>query len=346
MRVLDSTMDSFPASVSWDAFVAQDPRGHLLQSWAWGELKGAFGWTPMRMAIERDGSLVAGAQVLYRRMGTLTVGYVPKGPVLLDDDPATLDALIRGLRDQASRRRCIWLTLEPEWLDTEDERKAWLTSRGLEPSPLCIQPRRTIMVDLTPDEDALLAAMKPKWRYNIRLSMRRGVVVERAEAEGLRAFYALMRITGERDAFGIHSERYYRAAWELFAPHGRVTLLQASYEGKPLAALMPFAYNGQAWYMYGASSNEHRELMPNHQLQWRAMLWAKSLGCSAYDLWGIPDAEEGEGDAQDDLSGVGRFKGGFGGNIVRYVGAFADILNRPAYRLAMWARRFRAQDGG
>ncbi len=346
MRVLDSTMDSFPAPVSWDALVAQDPRGHLLQSWAWGELKGAFGWTPVRMAIERDGSLVAGAQVLYRRMGPLTVGYVPKGPVLLEDDPTTLNALLHGLHNQASRRRCIWLTLEPEWLDTEDERKAWLTSRGLEPSPLSIQPRRTIMVDLTPDEDEMLAAMKPKWRYNIRLSMRRGVVVERVEAEGLRAFYALMRITGERDAFGIHSESYYRAAWELFAPHGRVTLLQASYEGKPLAALMPFAYNGQAWYMYGASSNEHRELMPNHQLQWRAMLWAKSLGCSAYDLWGIPDAEEGEGDAQDELSGVGRFKGGFGGKIVRYVGAYADILNRPVYRLAMWARRFREQDGG
>lgn len=345
MRVLDSTMDSFPAPISWDAFVAQDSRGHLLQTWAWGELKDAFGWTPIRVGVERDGSLVAGAQLLFRRMGPFTIGYAPKGPVLLDDDPSTVSALFQALRDQASRRHCAWLTVEPEWFDDEDDRVAWLTTRGLEPSPLCVQPRRTVMVNLAPDEDELLAAMKPKWRYNIRLSMRRGVQVDQVEADGLDAFYQLMRITGARDDFGIHSESYYRAAWELFAPLGRVTLLQASYDGEPLAALMPFAYNGQAWYMYGASSNERRELMPNHQLQWRAMLWAKERGCSVYDLWGIPDVE-GDDSGDDDLSGVGRFKGGFGGRAVRYVGAYADILLSPVYRLAMWARRFRSQRGG
>lgn len=342
MRVLESSADGFPPPLSWDAMVAQDRRGHLLQTWAWGELKSAFGWSAVRTAVERDGSLVAGAQTLYRRMGPFNVGYVPKGPVLLEDDPHVADMLCEALRKQARRRGCAWLTFEPEWYDEEIGRRAWLTSRGLEPSDLSVQPRRTIVVDLTPSEEDLLAAMKPKWRYNVRLSMRRGVEVSQVGTESLETFYALMRITGERDAFGIHTKSYYRTALELFLPQGRAALFLATYEGKPLATLMPFAFNGQAWYMYGASSSEHRELMPNHQLQWRAMLWAKSLGCSAYDLWGIPDLDENESADQANLSGVGRFKSGFGGRVVRYVGAYVDVLNRPLYRLAMLARRLQS----
>jgi len=344
LRVLESTADGALSALSWDAMVAQDSRGHLLQTWAWGDLKSAFGWTAVRTAVERDGSLVAGAQALYRRMGPFSVAYVPKGPVLLDDDPTVADELCQALRAQARRRWGAWIMFEPEWYDQEADRKAWLTSRGFEPTDLCVQPRRTIVVDLTPSEDELLAAMKPKWRYNVRLSKRRGVEVKQVGAEDLDTFYKLMRITGERDSFGIHTKSYYRTALELFLPQTRAALFVATYQGKPLAALMPFAFNGQAWYMYGASSNEHRELMPNHQLQWHAMLWAKSLGCTTYDLWGIPDSEtdDGKNGNRANLSGVGRFKAGFGGKVVRYIGAYVDVLNRPIYRLAMLAQRHRS----
>ena len=111
----------------------------------------------------------------------------------------------------------------------------------------------------------------------------------------------------------------------------------AYYEDRPLAGLIAFAFNKQAWYMYGASSNVHRELMPNHQLQWRAMQWAKSVGCTQYDLWGITDLR-GSSAA---LAGVQRFKAGFGGEIVRYVGAYDRVYSAPLHWLMrkVWARR-------
>ena len=181
--------------------------------------------------------------------------------------------------------------------------------------------------------------MKAKWRYNVRLSKRKGIVVRGAGAEGLDAFYALMRVTGERDTFGIHSKAYYRRALELFAPQGRVHLFLAEYEGTPVAGLMAYAFNRQAWYFYGASSNAHRQRMPNHGLQWRAMQWAKEKGCARYDLWGIPDADEDPETA--DLAGVQRFKEGFGGEIVRYVGAYDYAYHPRLYRLLerVWALR-------
>jgi len=179
--------------------------------------------------------------------------------------------------------------------------------------------------------------MKSKWRYNTRLSMRKGVVVREGDLSDLSAFYELMTVTGERDAFGVHSLDYYRTAMSLFKPLDQVRLLMAYHEEELLAGVMVFAFNGQAWYMYGASSNHKRSLMPNHQLQWRAMQWAKAKGCTQYDLWGITD----NGTAQEALSGVERFKAGFGGEIVRYVGAYDHVYMRLVYRVmnAYLARR-------
>lgn len=343
MRVVDaSEVGLDPAT--WDRFVASDPSGHLLQTWAWGELKGAFGWLPVRVAVERDGALVVGAQVLYRRLGPAALGYLPKGPVLASEDPEAVALLWRAIRQRSRRVRAVALKLEPEWRDDDAARHAWLRAQGFAPSANTIQPRRTIIIDLRASEDAWLARMKPKWRYNIRLSERRGVVVRREGRAGLDTFYDLMRTTSERDGFGIHSLAYYQQALDLFAHQGRVELLMAYHQDEPLAGLMVYAFNGQSWYMYGASSNRSRELMPNHQLQWRAMQWAKEQGCTQYDLWGIADVDP-EG-ATADLGGVQRFKEGFGGDVVRYVGAYDLAYHRPLHWVLerAWAwRRSRGQ---
>ncbi|MHB1319870.1 MAG: lipid II:glycine glycyltransferase FemX [Anaerolineae bacterium] len=336
MRAIDSLHDGLDEAV-WDRLVAQDPNGHLLQTWDWGELKGTFGWTPWRVAIERDGSLAAGAQVLYRRLGPLTMAYIPKGPVLGSEDSEVEHELWRAVHAHSRRMRAVLLKVEPEWRDDEPDRHASLVRHGFRPSINTIQPRRTVIVDLSDDEETLLARMKAKWRYNIRLSARKGVEIRTPGHEGLDIFYDLMRVTGERDAFGIHSKAYYERAYSLFSEHGRVRLLVAYRDDEPLAALMPFAFNGQSWYMYGASSNSGRELMPNHLLQWRAMQWARAEGCTQYDLWGISDADA----STDDLQGVQRFKEGFGGEVVRYVGAYDYVYLTPVYRVMerVWARR-------
>ena len=338
MRVIDSVKGGLREDI-WDRLVSQDANGHLLQTWAWGDLKQAFGWTPWRIAIEQDGTLVAGAQVLYRRLGPLTMAYIPKGPVLCCEDSEVEHALWQAVHAHSRGMRAISLKVEPEWRDDEPDRHNWLRRYGFRPSDITIQPRRTVIVDLTEDEESILARMKAKWRYNIRLSARKGVEVREAGSEGMDIFYSLMQVTGERDAFAIHSRAYYEQAFALFAAHNRVRLLIAYQGDVPLAALMPFCFNGQGWYMYGASANTGRELMPNHQLQWRAMQWARSAGCTQYDLWGISDA--GPDAQEDDLQGVQRFKEGFGGEIVRYVGAYDYVYLPPAYALLrrVWARR-------
>jgi len=341
IETLYSTQRNFPPAEAWDAFVALDPRGHLLQTFAWGELKGAFGWIPIRVAVARDRALVAGAQVLYRRLGPCTMGYIPKGPVFLEEESAVVECLWQGLDRLSRRMRAISLKVEPPWQEEEEAERRWLLGEGFAPSAERIQPRRTIVVDLCSSEEEILARMKPKWRYNIRLSMRKGVTVREGGASDLPTFYRLMRITGQRDGFAIHSAAYYERAWALFAPLDRVRLFLAEYEGETLAGLLVYAFNGQAWYMYGASSGAYREFMPNHQLQWRAMQWAKAQGCRIYDLWGITD----RGEASESLGGVERFKAGFGGEVISYVGAYdRDYVPPLAWALRRaWAwRRARA----
>jgi peptidoglycan pentaglycine glycine transferase (the first glycine) len=275
--------------------------------------------------------LGVGARRIRRRIAASRVDELPP--------PAVAEALWAAVHAGAHSMRAIALKVEPEWLDGDTAAHARLRAWGFTPGGETVQPRRTIVVDIGGSEDEILARMKPKWRYNIRLSARKGVVVEENGPEEIGPFYELMVVTGQRDGFGVHSRAYYQRAYDLFAPLGRARLFLARYEGAPLGGLMAFAFNGTAYYMYGASSNAHRELMPNHQLQWRAMQWARAQGCRRYDFWGITDVE---GDlASAALSGVERFKAGFGGRVVRTVGAYDHVYRPLLHRLLQfaWARR-------
>ena len=124
----------------------------------------------------------------------------------------------------------------------------------------------------------------------------------------------------------------------------------AEYDKTPLAALMVFAREKRAWYFYGASSNEHRDYMPTYILQWEAMRWARAQGCTQYDLWGVPDADEETLEANfvgrnDGLWGVYRFKRGFGGRLVRAAGPWDRVYNPLLYRFyKLWMRRTRSEE--
>ncbi|MFQ6101069.1 MAG: lipid II:glycine glycyltransferase FemX [Anaerolineae bacterium] len=316
----------------WDRFVVGHPDAHVLQTSAWGALKARFGWTGERVGLARDGGLVAGAQVLYRRLpaGMGCLAYVPKGPLVDWCDEEQMRVLLAALDRAARSQGAIALTIEPDLPDEHPHRER-LRGLGFRPDPFSsIQPCRTLVVDISPDEDTILAAMKPKTRYNVRLAARKGVTVRKASEADLPAFHALMAATAARDRFGVHSPIYYEAAYRLFVPRGWARLLLAQVEGEPVAALVVFALPPRAWYFYGASSNAHREKMPTYLLQWEAMRWAKSLGCTTYDLWGVPDEDEQKLEAEftqrrDGLWGVYRFKRGFGGRLVRSVGAWDRV---------------------
>lgn len=314
----------------WDSYVAGSPYGHILQSWEWGEIKEATGWRAVRLARCRAGHIQGAAQVLLRplpyALGTLA--YVPKGPVIDYQDPAAVIDMLDSLRALAEKERVISLKIEPEVLEPSPA-SVELRRLGLTPaSP--VQMRSSIWVDLSRSEAEIMARQKQKTRYNIRLSGKKGVTVREGGVDDLEAWYEMFRATAHRDSFSIHGLDYYRTVLGILQPRGMATLLLADHEGDLLAGIIVFAFGRTAQYMYGASSNEKRNLMAPYLVQWEGMRWARSRGAVIYDLWGIPDSlEEGE-----DLWGVYRHKRGYGGEVVRYIGAF-DLVRSPLQHLAL-----------
>ncbi|MCI0393532.1 MAG: peptidoglycan bridge formation glycyltransferase FemA/FemB family protein [Chloroflexi bacterium] len=331
----------------WDAFVAGHPNGSLLQTTAWARLKNRFGWRSHRVWLRRDGRLVAGAQVLIRSaaLGLLRLAYIPHGPLVNWQDDEQVSVLLNQVDFAAYERRAGLLKMEPLLWQSDVPPAAWealCRRQGCLPNSDTIQPPNTIIIDLQPPEEDILAAMKQKTRYNIRLAEKKGVTVRQGTAGDLPIFNALMQLTGRRNEFGVHDPAYYRAAYELFAPD-HAALFIAEYNTRPLAAIMLFVTGPRAVYLAGGSSNEERQRMPTYAVQWAAIRWARARGCAEYDLWGVPDYPENELESQfeerdDGLWGVYRFKRGFGGQVRRTVGAADRVYNNLVYRLYHWRR--------
>lgn len=307
----------------WNQFLAQHPNAHLLQTGEWGELKSAFGWKPVRIISGNSG-----AQILFRKLPLgFTIGYIPK---------ANVEQSIWHKIDSACKQnRAIFLKLEPDlWEDSLSEEFSKITNYQLRISRQNIQPPRTIIVDIKDSEEEILARMKQKPRYNIRLAEKKGVTIR--TWNNIESFHKMMLLTGGRDGFGVHSLEYYKRAYELLHPKQKGELFVAEYEGKPLAALFVARNGNRAYYLYGASTDEERNRMPTYLLQWEAIKWAKAHGCEEYDLWGVPDADETTLEADfearhDGLWGVYRFKRGFGGELKRAVQAMDRVYNPLLY---------------
>jgi lipid II:glycine glycyltransferase (peptidoglycan interpeptide bridge formation enzyme) len=325
--------------VAWDRAIESLPGANLLQSHGWGELKSRYGWEPVRLALLEKQRVTAAAQMLLRSLpgGLMSMAYVPRGPLVDPADGQRLKALLVALAERARAGRAIFLRVEPPWLNDTTVPDTLMVC-DFQPTAQTVQPRRTILVDLNPSEDDLLVTMNAKTRYNIRLAGRKDVEVWEGTAAAIPDWYALMKETARRQRFSIHSLAYYQDVWACLAPVRSLKFFLAYYEGELLAGIMVGVFAGVATYLYGASSGRHRDRMPNYLLQWEAMRWAKAQGCVTYDLWGIPDEDEETLEMQftqrgDGMWGVYRFKRGFGGRNVRYVGAFDQVLSRPMYHL-------------
>jgi peptidoglycan pentaglycine glycine transferase (the first glycine) len=327
---------------AWDRALLDLPNPHILQSWAWGEFKARHGWDASRLLFQEEGRAVAAASVLQRRLPRLPVSilYVPKGPALDWTDADLAARVLADLEGLARHRRALFAKIDPDVYYPDEvsdlsrrprrapETAQLLASRGWRFSDEQIQFRNTVLLDLDRAENELLAAMKQKTRYNVRLAMRRGVTVREGGADEVDTFYQLYAETSERDGFPIRPVEYYHDAWGSFLEDGLAHLLLAEAEGETVAGLILFTFGPTAWYMYGASSDRHRRHMPNQLLQWEAMRRAKEAGCTLYDLWGAPD----ELDESDPMWGVVRFKLGLGGELARGLGAW----DFPANRAGTW----------
>jgi peptidoglycan pentaglycine glycine transferase (the first glycine) len=343
----------------WEAFASAHPDAHLLQSANWGRLKSAFGWSSRIVAVRAANQdnrsdaadpIVAGAHLLFRRLplGLGTMAYIPAGPLFCGGDPndPANHLLWQGIDSAARTQRAAFLKVEPcNWYRSRPDLPAQLRAAGLHPSPQTIQPPRTVIVELAGGEEAVLKRMNQSTRYKSKLGPKKEVAVREGTAADLASFNALMAVTGQRDRFGVHSSDYYRMAFDLFSKEKQCALLLASYGGRDLAGVMVFRYGSDAYYLYGASSDEERNRMPTYIVQWAAIQWAMRQGAQCYDLWGVPDAEPETLEAEfeqhhEGLWGVYGFKRGFGGQIVRSVGAWDKAYNPAVYALyTLYARR-------
>jgi lipid II:glycine glycyltransferase (peptidoglycan interpeptide bridge formation enzyme) len=226
------------------------------------------------------------------------------------------------LESQANQQHALWLKIDgDQWFASLPGTRNLLRQRNWRFSSSQVQFRNTAISLINKTDDELLAGMKQKWRYNVRLAEKRGVTVRPSTRADDDLLYKLYAETAKRDGFLIREQAYYADAWQAMKAQGFV----AEYEGKPLAGLILFAFANTAYYFYGMSCTEGREHMPTYAIQFAAMRWARDNGCTSYDWWGAPENPDDEADG---MAGVWRFKKGFGAHFAEGLGAW-DFAPSP-----------------
>ncbi|HEU5288983.1 MAG TPA: peptidoglycan bridge formation glycyltransferase FemA/FemB family protein [Candidatus Limnocylindria bacterium] len=307
----------------WDELVVATGRPHILQSRAWADLKALTGWGVRRFVF--DGGV---AQVLTKRLPLgITVAYAPRGPLV---EPAGLTAAILALRDALAKERCASLLCDPE-LAPDEALRAELERSGVRRSPVFVQPRRTLLMDLTLDPGAMQAAMRKKTRQYINKGEREGVVTE--ETRDLDRFLRVLRAVGERDKFALHSREYFERLLGAFGDRAHMMIARVGDEDA--GALMLARMSDRAWELYGGWSGAHAESRPFYLLKWRAMMRMRALGARRYDMWGLAEG------ADDPLAGVENFKLGFGGQVTEWIGALETPVRPMLYPVWQLAARRR-----
>jgi lipid II:glycine glycyltransferase (peptidoglycan interpeptide bridge formation enzyme) len=331
---------------AYETFLASEAAGDFLQTLAWGRVKALTGWRSLPLLVQDDrGEVVLSALVLARRIPglPLTLLYAPRGPVLNWRQPrARLEGILKAFvaavpRLDGGGGRGVLLKCDPALPADNADGRAALAAAGFRSAAAGlsfegVQPRFVYEIDITRPADELLASFGAKHRYNIRLAGRRGVTVrEASDDQDLAEFYRLLQITAVRDGFGIRAYSYYQAIWREVVAKGGAKLFLAEHEGKMLSAALIFVLGERAWYVYGASGNEGRQLMPNYALHWHIIRWCQGRGLKVYDMRGI----SGDFSPDSRLYGLFRFKRGFCGRVVEYAGEYDLPLVPPLY----WAAR-------
>lgn len=334
----------------WDRIIADLPDTHLFQSWEWGEIKKRNAWEPIPQVWKGENREIYAAGLILKRsipLGGLGFGlcllYVPRGPLLEWKDKYRRSRILDELQSICKREHAIMIKIDPDVVigrgipGSEDDRPdadgqallEELKARHWVFSNEQIQFCNTVQLDLSGSEETWLGRMKQKFRYNLNLAKRKGVSVRQARLNDLPVLYRMYLETSVRDDFVIRSEDYYMKVWQTFINMGTADGLVAEVDGEIVSGLFLFHFGKKAWYLYGMSTINHREKMPNHLLQWEAMRLAKAKGCTIYDLWGAPEVF----DETDSMWKVFRFKEGMGGDVIRTLGAWDYAPNPRLYSL-------------
>ncbi len=323
------------AKDAYNAFVEAHELGSIHQSWEWGEFqsKSAARDKFWPIVIEEDGRIIASALIIRQKLpaGRCWL-YCPRGP-LVDYSSDNFSFLCGKVREIARREKAVFWRIDPALpADTR-------VFNGFYSAHAHYQPENTLMVDLNNSEENIMAQMKPKGRYNIRLAEKKGVTVAASKhpEEDIEYFYRLLTDTTSRDGFSGHDKEYYRQMLKILGPE-KVRLYLADYEGDVIAATIVTFFRDTAIYYFGASGNMHRNVMAPYLLQWEAMQDARKMGLKWYDFLGIAP----ENNPRHAWAGVTQFKLKFGGEQFDYMPAQERVfrpLEYSAIRLLKWVRR-------
>lgn len=290
---------------AWNAFVAANPRGHFMQTYEWGQARSAAGWRPIRLALFRDGSIEAAAQIFEKRLPVcgLAVHYVPRGPVVDFSDGQAVDTMLDALRRNGLRRRAVMVRIDLPLAAADPQVSTVLRRcdfRTAERGTYWAAARHVFRLDLSPSEDDLLNSFRKTTRYEIRRAQREGIEVDPdGTPEDLDAFYHLMAEVGARKGFPVRRYADYQALYNEFVPRGLAKLFVARYKGAVIAGAFMVTFGRESWWLHGASDAEHRKLAPSKSLVWSMVTWSKRAGRCRLDLLGSRQP------------GVAEFKQGF-----------------------------------
>ena len=314
----------------YESFISAHPKGHFLQSYAWSKQKPEWAWEGMFVRAQ-DGSIKGAMSVLIRKAPYVpySIMYAARAPVCDIRDKETLSELTEAAKTLAKKHNAYCLKLDPDISVEDSDFADMMCSLGYRRRDTGknfsgIQPRFVFRLNLEGhDEESLMAHFHSKTRYNIRLAERKGVQVKLCGKEAVGEFSSMMLETGVRDGFVVRSKEYFENMLDNLGSSCRLYMAYSE-EGIPIAGTLAILYGDKVWYLYGASSNEHRNLMPNYLLQWNMIKWALENGCKIYDFRGV------SGDLSEDnpLYGLYRFKKGFNGDFVEFIGEFDFVFKK------------------
>ena len=319
----------------YEAFLESHPKGHFAQSSLWAKQKPAWDWKALICRNDK-GEIKGAIAFLIRKMPIVgrKMMYACRGPVCDLDDRETFGELMAAAKKLAKEEKAYVIKIDPDVPSDNTEFVKILEENGFRTREMgknfeAIQPRYVFRLYLNGrTEEEIQADFHQKWRYNIRVAVKKGVEVRLCGKEMVPEFARIMVETGLRDNFATRPPEYFSAMLDNLGDKCR--LYMAFHEGQPIAGTLAILYGDKVWYLYGASSNEHRNLMPNYLLQWNMMQWAIENNCRVYDFRGV------SGDISEDNPhyGLYRFKKGFGGDFTEFVGEYDYIQNKLMYFVA------------
>ncbi|MGI5085179.1 lipid II:glycine glycyltransferase FemX [Treponema putidum] len=325
---------------------------HPIQSWAWGDFKESMGAIAERIGFFEDGKLKSGIQIIFSKIPKTkyTVGIASKTVMPEQEN-------IEALKETAKKHKAIFIKVEPDifcpaqkdnhleavyseaaFLKTSiGDKKNFLLKNGAKKGKPFFE-KYNFLLNIEKTEDELLASFHSKTRYNIRLAEKKGVtIIDKSTEEGMEDYIRLMEETTKRQGFFNHNGEYFRQMFKIL-PKDTLRIFEAVYEEEVLTAWILFKFNGKLYYPYGASSNNHRELMPNNLIMWKAIQYGKESNCSLFDLWGCLGPNP---DTKNSWYGFHKFKAGYNPQLVEYIGTFDFVYKHLMYKLFNLADKIR-----